>query len=260
MRIQKKSRTAIFFATAYTISWAAWVALFAQHLSPFTGLGRCLYIVAVLAPHAAAILITAMEGGGTAVTAFYRRIARPIALRWAMVAICVPPLIYLLRDAISVNWTHGAFFHHPPRTITALLFGQLIVVTGEEPGWRGFALPRLAARFGPIAGTLILGIAWTCWHLPLFIIPGTPQYGTGLLPFALLLIAWSVIVTFIMTRTRGSVISAMLFHASANICAFTMWEPAAQFFALAPWILAALIATWCIQSERNSRALTEGAH
>ena len=137
------------------------------------------------------LVSTAMEGGRTELRAFYRRVTRQIPFRWAIVAICVPPLIYLMRDAIFVGFSssHGAFFHGLPRTVTALILGQLVVVLGEELGWRGYALPRLVARFGPIVGTLILGIAWAFWHLPLFMIAGTPQYRTGFLPFALMLMA-----------------------------------------------------------------------
>src|SRR5438552_19204582 len=85
---------------------------------------------------------------------------------------------------------------------------------------------------------------WAFWHLPLFIITGTPQYGTGFLPFALELIAWSMVMTLIMMHARGSVVAAMLFHASGNLCAFTMWQPDVHLFALGPWVTAAGIAAW----------------
>ena len=240
-----------FFLIAYAISWTAWITLFAKRFSPFAGPGRWLYLTAVLAPHAAAVVSSAAEGGRTELLAFYRRITRQVPFRWAILAICVPPFIDLIRNAIVVGFglPHGAFLHRPPRTVTALLFGQLVVVAGEEPGWRGFALPRLVACFGPIVGTLVLGIAWACWHLPLFMIAGTPQYGTGFLPFALLLMAWSMVITLVVMRSGGSVIPAMLFHASANICAFTMWEPDAGLLALGPWIPAAVIAGWRMRSE-----------
>jgi membrane protease YdiL (CAAX protease family) len=247
-------RIAMFFLIAYAISWTAWITLFAQHFSPFAWPGRWLYLTAVLAPHGAAIVSTALECGRAELRAFYTRVMRQVPFRWAIVAICVPPLIYLIRDAIFVGFrlAHGAFFHSPPRTVTALILGQLVVVLGEEPGWRGYALPRLIAHFRPIVGTLLLGIAWAFWHLPLFMITGTPQYGTGLLPFALLLMAWSMVITLIMMHVRGSVVSAMLFHASANLCAFTMWEPDAQLFALGPWIITAGIAAWWIRSGKRS--------
>ena len=150
----------MFFLIAYAISWTAWIALFAQHLSPFAWPGRWFYLAAVFAPHGAALVSTAVEGGRAELGAFYRRIMHRVPFRWAIIAICVPPIIYLVRDAVSVGFhlPHDSFFHRPPRTVTALLLGQLSVVLGEEPGWRGFALPRLLGRFGPIMGTLILGV------------------------------------------------------------------------------------------------------
>jgi uncharacterized protein len=254
----RNSRIATFFLTAYAISWTAWITLFAQRFSPFAGRGRWLYVAAVIAPHVAALVITAVERGRAGLRAFYRRVLRQVAFRWAIVAICVPPIIYLIRDAIHVGFSlpHDAFFHRPPRTVSMLVFGQLVVVAGEEPGWRGFALPRLITRFGPIGGTLILGIAWAVWHIPLFMIRGTSQYGTGFLPFALMLMAWSMVITLIVICARGSVVPAMLFHASANICAFTMWEPDVQLIALGPWIVAAVIAGWQLRSELNYKPLT----
>jgi len=256
----RNSRIATFFLIAYGISWTAWIILFAQRFSPLMGPGRWLYLTAVLAPHGAALISTTVEGGRAGVRAFYSRVMRPLPFRSAIVTICVPPIMYLMRDAIFVvlRLSHGAFFHSPPRTVTALVFGQLAVVLGEEPGWRGFALPRLLGRFGPIMGTLILGVAWACWHLPLFIITGTPQYGTGFLPFALELMAWSMVMTLIMMHARGSVVAAMLFHASANLCAFTMWQPDVQLFALGPWVIAAGIAAWRMQWESSRAPLTAG--
>jgi membrane protease YdiL (CAAX protease family) len=256
----RNSQIAMFFFIAYAISWTAWITLFARHLPLFAWPGRWLYLAAVLAPHGAALVSTALEGGRAGLGAFYRRIRRLVPFRWAVVAICVPPIIYLLRDAMSVglHLPHDSFFHRPPRTMTALLLGQLVVVLGEEPGWRGFALPRLVGRFGPIVGTLILGIAWAFWHLPLFVITGTPQYGTGFIPFALELTAWSMVMTLIMMHARGSVVPAMLFHASANVCAFTMWQPDAQIFALGPWIITAVIAAWRMQAESSYEPLTAG--
>jgi uncharacterized protein len=70
-----------------------------------------------------------------------------------------------------------------------IIFGQLVFVLGEEPGWRGFALPRLTERLGPNMGRLILGSAWPLWHLPLFVVAGTPQYGTPSMLFLVTLTA-----------------------------------------------------------------------
>jgi membrane protease YdiL (CAAX protease family) len=236
----------MFFLIAYSISWAAWITLFARHLSYRVGGGFGLYLAAVLAPHASAVVITAVERGHSGLRAFYRLVFRRVPFRWVIIAISVPPIVYLTRDAIAIAFhlPHDSFFHHPQRTLAALIFGQLVVVLGEEPGWRGFALPRLIERLGPNVGTLILGIAWALWHLPLFVVLGTPQYGTPFMPFLVELTAWSMVITLVVMHARGSAVQAMLFHASGNLCAFTMWEPDTRVFALGPWVIAAAIASW----------------
>ena len=247
----KDLRTLMFFVTAYLISWVAWMTLFARHLSHLVGLGLWLYLIAVLAPHASAVLITAIERGRPGLLTYYRLVFGAVPIRWGLVAISVPPIVYLTRYAIAIvfHLPRDSFLHHPPRTLLTLIFGQLAVVLGEEPGWRGFALPRLIERLGPNLGTFILGIAWAFWHLPLFVVPGTPQYGTPFVPFLIMLTAWSMVMTLVVIHSDGSAVAAMLFHVSANLCAFTMWEPDAQVFALLPWIVAAAIASWLMRKR-----------
>lgn len=115
----------------------------------------------------------------------------------------------------------------PTYLIQYLLF---LVAEGsleEEPGWRGFALPRLEPRSGPLVGTLLLGVLWGLWHLPLFFIPFTDFYGVsfgtdfvghliGSVPFVIWTIALAVFFTWVFNNTRGSLLLAMLLHASIN--------------------------------------------
>lgn len=164
------------------------------------------------------------------------------------------PAVYLARDLIYVivDLPHPQFFHQPERTLTMLVLGQLAVIAGEEPGWRGFALPRLIDRFGPITGTIVLGILWAIWHLPLFILPGTAQYGDWFASFLLLLMSWSMVMTLLVLRSRGGIITAMLFHGFANVCDYIFWEPGAAAFALGPWLVAALVAGWMISHPPSS--------
>ena len=80
----------------------------------------------------------------------------------------------------------------------------------EEPGFRGFALPRLERRFGILAGPLVLGGLWVAWHLPLFLA------GQILLPDVLTIIAASVVIAGVLQSARQSVLIAMLLHATNN--------------------------------------------
>jgi len=118
-------------------------------------------------------------------------------------------------------------------------------------GWRGFALPRLLDALDD-RGNANSRIRVAFWHLPLFIISERRNMGPGSSRFALELMAWSMVITLIMMHARGSVVAAMLFHASANLCAFTMWEPMRSLLALGPWIVAAVIAGWRIRVRAES--------
>jgi membrane protease YdiL (CAAX protease family) len=244
---------ALFFLIAYCISWAAWITAFKLHLSHLSGTGVYLYLVAIFSPHVSAATVTALERGRMGLKAFYDLVFRRISATWILVAITVPVIIYLLPylSAIATGQAHGLPVHLPPRTLPMLIFGQMAVAIGEEPGWRGFALPRLTRHLGPLAGTLTLGIGWVLWHLPLFMIPGTAQYGTAFTPFLLTLLAWSLVVTFMMTRARDSVLVAMLFHFSANICDFTMWQSALWLWNVAPWLVAAVLAIVLIRNRKS---------
>ena len=73
---------------------------------------------------------------------------------------------------------------------------------GEEPGWRGYALPRLEVALGPVRGSLFLALLWAGWHLPLFWIPGTAQSHLPLALFLVRTVGLSVISTWIYNGTR----------------------------------------------------------
>jgi membrane protease YdiL (CAAX protease family) len=112
---------------------------------------------------------------------------------------------------------------------TLLMYAALFVVQffisplAEEPGWRGFALPRLQEGYGPLKGTLLLGLLWGCWHFPLFLVPGYDGAGTGLfgvaLPFGEFVVsvfAMAIIITWVFNHTRGSLLLVMMVHAATD--------------------------------------------
>jgi membrane protease YdiL (CAAX protease family) len=90
------------------------------------------------------------------------------------------------------------------------------VQAGEEIGWRGYALPRLAARFGLGRASLLLGLIWACWHLPQFFIPEADTYGQSFFVFVLQVTALSVAMAWLYAHTNGSLLLVMLMHAAVN--------------------------------------------
>ena len=95
---------------------------------------------------------------------------------------------------------------------------------GEEIGWRGFALPRMQARYGALRATLLLGVLWTFWHLPHFLTSaqrGGPGSSLSILYvnlpiFLLLVMSITVIMTWVFNHTKESLFIAMLLHTSIN--------------------------------------------
>ena len=87
--------------------------------------------------------------------------------------------------------------------------------TNEEPGWRGFALPRLQLKFSPLIASIILGLIWGLWHTPIYL----PQYCSfiqyGI--FLLNTIKIAIILTWLYNRTGGSVLATALLHTIGNI-------------------------------------------
>ncbi|MBY8981221.1 MAG: CPBP family intramembrane metalloprotease, partial [Candidatus Lokiarchaeota archaeon] len=87
--------------------------------------------------------------------------------------------------------------------------------TNEEPGWRGFALPRLQSKFSPLIASIILGLIWGFWHTPIYL----PQY-SSLIQYGIFLlntIKIAIILTWLYNRTGGSVLAAALLHTIGNI-------------------------------------------
>jgi membrane protease YdiL (CAAX protease family) len=87
---------------------------------------------------------------------------------------------------------------------------------GEDPGWRGFALPRMLNEFSPWLAATLLGVIWGIWHLPAFYFSGMPQAELPILQFMIVCIAQTVVMSWIAINARGAVIPAILVHWAAN--------------------------------------------
>jgi uncharacterized protein len=113
-------------------------------------------------------------------------------------------------------WFGGSAFTQLGR-LSTFDFVIFILVVGEELGWRGYALPQLLERWSPLTSSLILGLLWGLWHLPTFLVPGTPQYGLPLSAFILLTVEYSILLTWLYLHTKGSVLLATLCHGAINL-------------------------------------------
>jgi uncharacterized protein len=194
-----------FFGLAFALTWA---------LLPLARTSVVVSLLALLGP-AAAALITAGLGGREPQRDLRMRVALwRVPISWYVVALLLPFPISALRSVVEyLSGATGPIQLQPISALGLIVFG---LVAGEEVGWRGFALPRLLSRFGPWSASALLGLLWALWHLPLFYMPGMPQYGTPFPSYVPYLAALSVILTVLALETKGSVIIATLFHGAVN--------------------------------------------
>jgi membrane protease YdiL (CAAX protease family) len=88
----------------------------------------------------------------------------------------------------------------------------------EEFGWRGYALPRLQAKFNAFISSLILGFVWAVWHIPQFLIPGNGMfYKTPIWTFVPTVVAGAILFTWIYNNTHGSLLAMLLVHTTLNL-------------------------------------------
>lgn len=101
------------------------------------------------------------------------------------------------------------------------LIGQLVFTLfsgplSEEAGWRGFALPRLQQKYNAFVSSLILGVIWCFWHLPLYFLPGSSQQGIPFPIYLLLVVTLGIYFTWLYNNSRGSLLITVLAHFSFN--------------------------------------------
>src|SRR5204863_4301957 len=132
-------------------------------------------LLGTIAPSLVALVLTAREHGPGGASAMLRRIIANIpGPKWWAFAILYMAVIKLtaalLHRLIAGHWP--AFGHTPIGLMLVAIVFSTPVQAGEEIGWRGYALPRLAREVGLARASVMLGVIWALWHLPLFIIPG----------------------------------------------------------------------------------------
>ena len=203
--------------------------------------GHPLFILAVYAPAISALLIVGSNAGLAGMRRFLARLfVWRASLWWYAFLILGFPAIFFLGAALNGSVKSAPMLTEPFRVLLPAIGFMLILGPVEEIGWRGLALPILQRRFVPFWAGLILGVIWAVWHLPAFLLSGTPQATWGFMPFFAGSVACSVILTAFFNDARGSILLAMLFHFQMNN---PLW-PDAQPYDMYVFVAAAVVIVW----------------
>ena len=253
----KKHPLRMFFILAFACTWlilspgvAATLGLLSFNVD-----GTVLTILSGIGPLLAACIVTFAVDGRQEVRLIFRSMfnwhVRP---SWWAAALFLPVVLFAIAAALgsAANGTApnpgaGIYLNGGNVILVALLllFGSF----GEEPGWRGFALPRLQQRYSPLKATLILTFFWWLWHLPTYwtlplAMNAVQQYGfvTAFgIQFVVLFIL-SILCAWVYNGSGGVVLMAVLVHAGWNFWSGAFGQEAALF--LLPLFLLSMIVGW----------------
>lgn len=219
-----------FFALAYLGSWLGWSPWWLSESGigvlpfrlPFEGIALVNQVSLFVGPFAAALVVTRVLEGPGSPRAFLarafsfrgRRAAYLVALLVVPVVVATPYLV-LVGGATAEGLTASMLATTLVTYLTYLVGGPL----QEEPGWRGFALPRMQRSMHPLMAAVGLGVVHTFWHAPLFL---TQEWDTArsdvgqLAAYLLLVVALSIVLSWVFNASEGGSIPAILAHNSLN--------------------------------------------
>lgn len=200
-----------------------------------------LFYLATYAPAIAALTIVLLKSRWDGTRRFLSRLLlwrAPMAW-YAFLLLGIPLLFYV--GAIWKGLSPAELV--PVSSVGAYLVAlALFAIKGpvEEIGWRGLALPLLQRNMSPLWASLVLGVIWGVWHLPAFMLSGTPQSAWSFTDFFIGTIALSFIATGLFNASRGSILLPALFHLQVIN---PLW-PDAQPYDTVPFVVAALVVVW----------------
>jgi hypothetical protein len=212
---------------AYGISWLIWspavlaTAGIIPSPLPMALLTGLMIMLGAFGPLVAAFTCTAREEGHTGVRHLLAR-GRHWRIGWLPIAVIaglpfVASVTARALDALTGGTPPPFALEAPLALLPTFLF--ILLLGGpiqEEFGWRGYALPRLQARWGAAGASLILGLVWALWHVPFWFMEGAGMGGTPLPIFVLYNVGLAGVMTWLHNQTRGSVCAAILMHTVAN--------------------------------------------
>jgi membrane protease YdiL (CAAX protease family) len=223
----------LFAVWTFLFSWGAWTPVVLANLhTTQTVAGAVLFFIGGFGPSVVGMvfLLRSPDAGGfrellSRTFSFSRIPPGPLLL-----AVLVYPALFLLSSlgyvATGGAWPEFAGFAGMLESVPAFLGGMLLTFIlgpfSEEIGWRGFALPQVQRRYGPLWSSLVVGLIWWAWHIPLFFMNGTLHASQGFVSafsvgYLITVLSYSVFFTWLYNRTRKSIWIAIIAHFVINM-------------------------------------------
>jgi len=228
---QKKRNPWKFFLLTFAYSWIIWIPSVLDGIGlelPFNvaGYSMVVVIIGAFAPLLAAFTLVARNEGREGVKSFFRKALdfqiKPIYL---ILALVLPLFIHLISHylalALGLDVAQTLFpseISVAPAILAIPYFVLMLVIGGgqEEFGWRGYVQEPLQERIGVIPASLVIGVIWGVWHLPLWFMAGDFHSAYSFLAFVMMTTSISLMYTWLYNSSGKKLIVVMFFHAMNN--------------------------------------------
>lgn len=204
--------------------------------------------IGMFGPMLVASLLTWRESGRVGLQRLYGQLWQWRAgLGWYAGALLGPPIL-MAAGVFLVDPQGDRSYFYPP-DVAPRFVALLLVPFVEEIGWRGYALPRLLRRYSPLTASLIVGACWAAWHVVMLILQDLTRMQFML--DTLLLLAGSVVYTWLYLRSGGGLSIAIAVHAGAHLSNSNSVLPADQLPLIVQTVQWCLMALTLVIVERN---------
>ncbi len=222
-----------YFILALGWSWLFWIPAAALGLDTSMTPGVILLTIGIFGPAVSAILLTCLTCDKQERRDYWDRLIsfKRIGPKWCAIIIVIAPVYsalailsgLVIKGNMPALDTAVGYVTHPltiiPFALARMIYGPL----PEEMGWRGYALDRLQRRWSALVSSLVLGVIWAIWHMPMFFMRGSlmsdvfPLWSTRFwVAMGPGLLTGSVVMTWIYNNTQRSTLAAILFHFMMN--------------------------------------------
>lgn len=219
--------TLLFLLVTFTWTWLFWLPSVLSPTGPSTPMLFVLFIIGGYGPIVGAFLLTFINERKSGVKVLWKRFWNvKINKKWLLVTFLLIPCLYILSSALAIC------FQGDPPTLDWLsqpwvMVGYIITAFfaggfPEEFGWRGYLLDRFQGRVNLLFSSLIIGIIWGLWHLPVWLMPDE-THTMGIFNYLLFIFDVtfsSILFTWLYKNTNGSIFIAVMFHTMINFTSF----------------------------------------
>jgi len=234
-----KNKLYVFLTLTFLWSWTNWFiglnylldGINQESISKFI----TVFFIGVYGPALSSIFTTLFFDGFKGVFELIKKFfIWKVPLKYYIYIIALPLIFVLIAIGLYNQFVGdiGAFDKTAYISIpTILLAGSYAGPLGEELGWRGFLLPELQKSFPNLKTAIVIGVIWFLWHIPLWwapfgtLVSGSPITFLPVFTYFVMLICLSIIITWLVINSKGSVLIAFLFHLSINAGIALMFFP-----------------------------------